>query len=169
MEHSDGGRAETSAPKQDPGQRQRDTYRRGSCSHRPQHDRLTVIGASQAVAVENLSVKGLARTRLAKSVQDTGWSGFLNMLEYKASRAGREFIKIGRFEPTSQVCAPCGIKDGPKPLSVRMRIWTCGDCGAVHDRGVNAARNIAKVAGPAVSACGAWARPGLVPAPRREA
>ena len=80
---------------------------------------------------------------------------------------GREFIHIGRFEPTSQVCSHCGIKDGPKPLSVRQ--WTCGDCGTVHDRDVNAARNIAKAAGLAVSACGARVRPGLVPAPRREA
>ena len=126
-----------------------------------------IIRENQAVAVENLSVKGLARTRLAKSVHDAGWSSFVSMLEYKASRAGREFIKIGRFEPTSQVCSHCGIKDGPKPLSVRE--WTCGDCGAVHDRDVNAARNIAKAAGLAVSACGAQVRPVLVPAPRSEA
>lgn len=126
-----------------------------------------LIRENQAVAVENLSVKGLARTRLAKSVHDAGWSSFVNMLEYKAARYGRELVRIGRFEPTSQVCSACGIKDGPKPLSVRE--WTCKECGTPHDRDVNAAINIKKAAGLAVSACGAQVRPGLVPAQRSEA
>ena len=75
------------------------------------------------------------------------------MLEYKAARYGRAFVKTGRFAPTSQVCSQCGVQDGPKPL--RVRVWTCGACGAVLDRDVNAAVNIAKAAGLAVSACGA--------------
>ena len=78
---------------------------------------------------------GLARTRLARSVHDAGWSQFTAMLEYKAALYGRTFVKIGRFEPTSQDCSACGVKDGPKPLSVRE--WTCGGCGAVHDRDVD--------------------------------
>ncbi|MET7622606.1 zinc ribbon domain-containing protein, partial [Streptomyces sp. NPDC005408] len=100
------------------------------------------------------------------SVHDAGWSAFTTMLEYKAARYGRQFHRIGRFEPTSQVCSNCGIKDGPKPLNVRT--WTCGECGAVLDRDINAAVNIAKAAGLAVSACGARVRPGLVPAQREE-
>ncbi|MFF4143990.1 RNA-guided endonuclease InsQ/TnpB family protein [Streptomyces sp. NPDC001698] len=126
-----------------------------------------LIRENQAVAVEDLSVKGLARTRLAKSIHDAGWSAFVSMLEYKAARYGRTFVRIGRFEPTSQVCSVCGVKDGPKPLHVR--IWTCGACGAVLDRDVNAAVNVAKAAGLAVSACGAQVSPGLVPAQRGEA
>ncbi|MCQ1581072.1 RNA-guided endonuclease InsQ/TnpB family protein [Streptomyces parvus] len=126
-----------------------------------------LIRENQAVAVEDLAVKGLARTRLAKSVHDAGWSTFVGMLEYKAARSGRTFVKIGRFEPTSQVCSQCGVKDGPKPLSVRE--WTCQACGAVLDRDVNAAVNVAKAAGLAVSACGAQVRRAPVPAPRREA
>ncbi|KAB8163462.1 IS200/IS605 family element transposase accessory protein TnpB [Streptomyces sp. 3MP-14] len=125
-----------------------------------------LIRENQAVAVEDLAVKGLARTRLAKSVHDAGWSAFVTMLEYKAARYGRTFVKIGRFEPTSQVCSRCGVKDGPKPLSVR--VWTCGACGTVLDRDINAAVNVAKAAGLAVPACGAQVRPGLVPAPRSE-
>jgi putative transposase len=78
-----------------------------------------IIRENQAIAVEDLAVKGLARTRLAKSVNDAGWSAFTAMLEYKAARYGRTLIRIGRFEPTSQVCSVCGIKDGPKPLHVR--------------------------------------------------
>jgi putative transposase len=100
-----------------------------------------IIRENQAVYVEDLAVKGLARTRLAKSVHDAGWSAFVGMLEYKAKLYGRDFARIGRFEPTSQVCSACGAKDGPKPLAVRE--WQCKSCGTVHDRDVNAARNIA--------------------------
>jgi IS605 OrfB family transposase len=109
------------------------------------HHKLSakVIRENQAVYVEDLSVRGLARTRLAKSVHDAGWSAFTGMLEYKAKLYGREFARIGRWEPTSQVCSACGVKDGPKPLAVRE--WTCASCGTVHDRDVNAARNIRKL------------------------
>jgi putative transposase len=126
-----------------------------------------LIRDNQAVAVEDLAVKGLARTRLAKSVHDAGWSAFVTMLEYKAAKFGRSFHRIGRFEPTSQVCSQCGVKDGPKPLHIR--VWECGACGAVLDRDINAAVNVAKAAGLAVSACGAQVRPVLVPAQRGEA
>ncbi|WTC15357.1 transposase [Streptomyces cellulosae] len=144
-------------------------HARVSDARREFHHQLStkLIRENQAVAVEDLAAKGLARTRLAKSVHDAGWSAFVTMLEYKAARYGRTFVKIGRFEPTSQVCSWCGVKDGPKPLHVR--VWTCGACGAVLDRDINEAVNIAKAAGLAVSACGARVRPGLVPAPRGEA
>ncbi|MFE7610697.1 RNA-guided endonuclease InsQ/TnpB family protein [Streptomyces celluloflavus] len=126
-----------------------------------------IIRENQAIAVEDLAVKGLARTRLAKSVHDAGWSAFVAMLEYKAAKFGRSFHRIGRFEPTSQVCCVCGVKDGPKPLHVR--IWACGACGSVLDRDINAAVNVAKAAGLAVSACRAQVRPVPVPAQRGEA
>ncbi len=131
-----------------------------------------IIRDNQAVYVEDLAVSGLARTRLAKSVHDAGWSAFTSMLEYKAARYGRVFARIGRWEPTSQVCSACGVKDGPKPLSVRT--WTCAACGTVHDRDVNAARNVLRIgqvaAGRAetLNACGGQVRPGFVPAPAGE-
>jgi putative transposase len=78
-----------------------------------------LIRDNQAVAVEDLAVKALGRTRLAKSIHDAGWSAFVGMLEYKARLYGREFHRIGRFTPTSQTCSACGVKDGPKPLHVR--------------------------------------------------
>ena len=122
-----------------------------------------IIRETQAVYVEDLCVSGLGRTRLAKSGHDAGWSAFTSMLEYKARKHGRTFGKAGRFEPTSQVCSACGVKDGPKPLAVR--VWTCAACGIVHDRDVNAARNIV-TAGRAgtQTACGGTVRPGLAPA-----
>ncbi|MET7380479.1 RNA-guided endonuclease TnpB family protein [Streptomyces sp. NPDC005526] len=126
-----------------------------------------LIRENQAVAVEDLAVGGLARTRLAKSVHDAGWSQFVGMLEYKAQRYGRTFVKVGRFEPTSQMCSTCGHQDGPKPLHVRE--WTCTACGTRHDRDHNAAKNVKSAAGLAVTACGAPVRPGPVLAQRAEA
>jgi putative transposase len=99
-----------------------------------------IIRENQAVFTEDLGVAGLARTRLAKSIHDAGWSGFVQMLGYKAARYGRVFGKVGRFEPTSQVCSACGVKDGPNPLKTRE--WECAACGAIHDRDVNAAKNV---------------------------
>jgi putative transposase len=126
-----------------------------------------LIRENQAVAVEDLAVNGLARTRLAKSVHDAGWSAFVTMLDYKARLYGREFHRIGRFTPTSQVCSACRANDGAKPLHVRA--WRCGGCGTWLDRDINAAVNVAKAAGLAVTACGAQVRPELVPAQRGEA
>ena len=126
-----------------------------------------IIRDSQAVYVEDLCVAGLGRTRLAKSVHDAGWSAFVQMLQYKADRYGRTFARTGRFEPTSQVCSACGLKDGPKPLSVRES--TCVACGTVHDRDVNAARNILALGRrERLNACGGGVRPGPVPAAASE-
>lgn len=120
---------------------------------------LRLIRDNQAVYAENISIAGLARTRIAKSVYDAGWSQLLRLVEEKAGYYGRTFRRIGRFEPTSQVCSACGVKDGPKPLSVR--VWTCAACGTLHDRDINAARNIL-AAGRAdrLNACEGDVRPG---------
>jgi len=126
-----------------------------------------LIRDNQAVAVEDLAVRALGRTRLAKSVHDAGWSSFVGMLEYKARLYGREFHRIGRFVPTSQTCSACGVKDAPKPLHVRA--WRCPSCGVWLDRDINAAVNVARAAGLAVTACGAQVRPEPVPAQRSEA
>ena len=122
---------------------------------------LRLVRDNQAVYAEDLCVSGLARTRLAKSVHDAGWSQLLRLIEEKAVQYGRTFARIGRFEPTSQVCSACGVRDGPKPLHVRA--WACQACGTVHDRDVNAAKNIL-AAGRAdkKNACGAGVRPRLV-------
>lgn len=106
------------------------------------HHKLStqIIRENQAVYVEDLAVNGLARTRLAKSVHDAGWSQFVAMLEYKAAQYGRTFGRIGRFVPSSQTCSVCFVIDGPKPLNIRT--WTCEACQTTHDRDVNAARTI---------------------------
>ena len=129
---------------------------------------LRLVRDNQAVYAEDLAVHGLMRTRLARSVADAGWSQLIRCVEEKAARYGRTFARIDRFEPTSQVCSACGVRDGPKPLSVR--VWTCAACGTVHDRDVNAARNIL-AAGRAdnPNACGGDVRPGHILAVAGEA
>jgi putative transposase len=161
-------RAQRALSRKEPGSRNRDKARvkvarahaRVADARRDFHHQLStaLIRDNQAVAVEDLAVKGLARTRVAKSVHDAGWAAFVAMLEYKARLYGREFHRIGRFVPTSQTCSACGLRDGPKPLHVR--VWQCQGCGTWLDRDINAAVNVAKAAGLAVTACRAQVRPG---------
>lgn len=99
-----------------------------------------LIGENQAVYLEDLNVRGLGRGRLAKSVHDAGWATFRRLLEEKAIRYGRHIGIVRRAFPSSQLCSKCGHRDGPKPLAVRE--WACGVCGVLHDRDLNAARNI---------------------------
>ena len=170
-------RAQQSLSRKQQGSRNRDKARvtvarahaRVADARRDFHHKLStaIIRDNQAVYVEDLAVAGLARTRLAKSVHDAGWSAFVAMLEYKARLYGRQFRRIGRFEPTSQVCSACGVRDGPKPLHVRE--WTCGACGVTHDRDVNAAKNIAALGRrEALTARGGQVRPAATLAPAGE-
>jgi putative transposase len=126
-----------------------------------------IVRDNQAIYVEDLAVSGLARTRLAKSVHDAGWSMLVRLLQEKAARCHRSVVKVGRWFPSSQLCSTCGFGSGKKPLDVRS--WTCTQCGLTHDRDVNAARNILvegrKVAAglaETVNARGGGLRPGLV-------
>ncbi|WP_343236271.1 RNA-guided endonuclease TnpB family protein [Staphylococcus ursi] len=92
------------------------------------------------ICIENLNTKGMLRNhKLAKSISDVSWSSFVTKLEYKADWYGREIIKIDKWFPSSQICSSCGINTGKKPLDVRL--WTC-ECGAEHDRDINASKNI---------------------------
>ena len=119
-----------------------------------------IIRDNQAVYAEDLCVAGLARSRMAKSVHDAGWSAFVTMLEYKARRYSRYFGKIGRFVPSTGPCSACGFNSGSKPLNVRQ--WVCAGCGIVHDRDLNAARNILALGRrERLNACGDGVRPPL--------
>ncbi|ONM49698.1 RNA-guided endonuclease InsQ/TnpB family protein [Nocardia donostiensis] len=98
------------------------------------------------IAVEDSNVSGMVRRRSsAKSISELGWSEFRSMLEYKAERAGRRFVVIDRWYPSSKTCSACGHLLAQ--LSLRTRQWTCPDCGTRHDRDINAAKNILVAAG----------------------
>ena len=99
----------------------------------------TMVRDNQAIFVEDLDIAALGRTKMAKSVRDAGWGMFVQMLAYKAQRAGRTFARIDRWFPSTRMCSECG-RVGDK-LDLGIRDWTCL-CGAHHDRDVNAARNI---------------------------
>jgi putative transposase len=91
-------------------------------------------------AIEDLSLRGLMRTRLAASFADAGLGEFLRTLRYKAEWAGRSWHVHGRFARSTGVCPDCGLV-GPR-LRPGIDAWTCSDCGVVHDRDVAAARVI---------------------------
>ena len=102
---------------------------------------MSLVRSYDVICVEDLNIAGLVKnSQLAKSISDAGWAMFINMLEYKSRWYGRSFVKIDRFFPSSQTCSSCGHKDGKKQLSIRE--WECSQCGASHDRDVNAANNI---------------------------
>jgi putative transposase len=90
-----------------------------------------IIRDNQAVHVEDLCVVGLGRTRLAKSVHDSGWAAFTAMLEYKAARYGRTFARVDRFFPSTLPCSNCGRVNDKMALDIRS--WDC-PCGSTHDR-----------------------------------
>ena len=96
------------------------------------------------IVVGNVSPSKLAKTRMAKSVHDAGWSDFRSMLAHKALRHGGIMIEVDEAYST-QICSECGTLPDSRPAgfaNLGVRAWTCSECGAIHDRDVNAARNI---------------------------
>ena len=111
-----------------------------------------LINENQVIAIESLSVKNMQKNRrLSKSISDAGWSEFRRQLEYKAQWYGRTLIGIDRWYPSSKRCSDCGHTIAK--MSLETRAWTCPECGSIHDRDINAARNVL-AAGLAVSAHG---------------
>jgi IS605 OrfB family transposase len=102
---------------------------------------------NRLIIVGNVNASQLAKTRMAKSVLDAGWSAFRGMLRYKASRHGAEYREVDeRF--TTQTCSHCGVIPGSSPKgmgALGIRHWSCSACGVTHDRDVNAAQNIFRI------------------------
>ncbi|MEV4476255.1 RNA-guided endonuclease TnpB family protein [Nonomuraea sp. NPDC049504] len=95
---------------------------------------------NQVIAVEDLTVRTMVRNRsLARAISDASWRELRSMLEYKARWYGRTVVAVDRWFPSSKLCSQCGALRKKMPLNVRE--WMCA-CGAVHDRDVNAARNV---------------------------
>lgn len=100
-----------------------------------------LIRDNQTISLETLAVKNMVKNHnLAQSISDASWSYFVDMLEYKADRGGKNILKIGRFSPSSKTCSNCGFIN--KSLQLKERDWACPKCGADLDRDINAAINI---------------------------
>jgi putative transposase len=116
-----------------------------------------IINRYDVICIEDLAVKNMVKNHcLAKSISDCGWAEFRRQLEYKAAWYGKRIIVIDRFHPSSRLCSDCGWKNLHLKLSDRE--WVCLDCGTLHDRDINAAKNIL-AAGLAATACGEDVRP----------
>lgn len=123
-----------------------------------------LVRENQTVVIEDLTVRNMLKNhRLARAISDASWTELRTMLEYKCAWYGRELVVIDHWFPSSKLCGACGTIRAKLPLNVRM--WTC-DCGIVHDRDVNAAKNVL-AAGLAVTACGDGVRPQREPSRTR--
>jgi putative transposase len=101
-----------------------------------------IVEQYQYIAIGDVSSLKLVRTRMAKSVLDSGWGMLKNFLEYKSQQAARTFEVVNERN-TSVTCSTCGALSGPRGVNgLIVRSWVCRDCGELHDRDVNAARNI---------------------------
>jgi putative transposase len=101
-----------------------------------------MVDRYQNIVVGDVSSLKLAKTRMAKSVLDSGWGKLRNLLEYKSQQAARGFEVVSERN-TSVTCSTCGAISGPRGVNgLIVRSWICRDCGEWHDRDVNAARNI---------------------------
>lgn len=105
------------------------------------------------IVIEDLNVSGMVKNRkLAKRISDCGWRTLRTLLEYKTVQWDKRLVIINRWFPSSKTCSACGHL--LSTLSLSIRHWTCPECGALHDRDINAAKNIL-AEGLSVTACGA--------------
>jgi putative transposase len=107
-------------------------------SHKLTHDNQV-----KTICMETLSTKDMMENSyMARHIADVGWNSFTNILKYKCDWYGKNFIRIGRFEPSSKLCS-CGYIN--QTLTLKNREWTCPSCETTHDRDILAANNIKKL------------------------
>ncbi len=99
-----------------------------------------IANAWDAVCVRADALAEMSRKQVRGNILDSGYGMFREFLRYKLARQGKQLIVVDRFEPTTRVCSQCGFAGEAIPL--KAKTWTCPDCGAVHQREINAAKNI---------------------------
>jgi putative transposase len=103
-----------------------------------------IVNENQAIVLEDLNVWGMVKNRqLSRAISQQRWGEFRTLGEAKSEKFGRQFIVVGKWEPTSQVCSNCAFKWGK--LDLKTRSIQCLDCQKIHDRDEKAAKNINKV------------------------
>ena len=105
--------------------------------------KLTHDNQVNTICIEDLTIRGMQKDNYSPTnrvIGDLAWNKFVNMLQYKSDWYGKNFRKIGRFDPSSKMCSQCGYVN--HSLTLNDREWTCPDCNEKHDRDVNAAKNI---------------------------
>ena len=107
-----------------------------------QQTAATLVPIFSVVGTEKLGIANLMRNHhLARSMADAGWGGFFHDLDSRAEDYGSLVVRADRFFASSQLCSACGVKN-PAVKDLRVRFWTCPNCGAVHERDYNAATNL---------------------------
>lgn len=118
-----------------------------------------IVDQYQMIVIGDVSSSKLAKTRMAKSVLDSGWGILKTQLQYKGEHAGRS-VQIVNESYTSVTCSSCGSLSGPRGVNgLNVRAWICADCGESHERDVNAARNILARGKALPSVCGNEVQP----------
>jgi len=111
--------------------------------------KLTHDNQVGTICIEDLSIKSIQQMNFSPTnrvIGDLAWNKFVNMLQYKSDWYGKNFRKIGRFDPSTKMCSQCGYVN--HSLTLDDREWKCLTCGTQHDRDVNAAKNIVDFAFP---------------------
>ena len=102
-----------------------------------------IINNNHVICIEDLDIKDLlekSNNVMSRNISDVSWSKFVAYLIYKAEWYGKEVVKVGRFFASTKTCSKCGEINNP--LTLKDRIWECGNCKAKHDRDINSAINI---------------------------
>lgn len=109
-----------------------------------------LVRNNDVIALEDLNVRGMVKNHnLAKAITNVSFGEFNRQIEYKAQMYGKQIHRVDRFFPSSKTCSVCGCVQ--EKMSLHVREWTCPDCGAHHDRDINAATNLLRQAMPEVT------------------